>query len=81
MLGEVEVGHDEPHKDDDGTETKQVEGDLLEEGHVKHVCEDADAIVVPILEHKDKSDSLSTVLYKITRWYGFLAEPDIRKSV
>lgn len=62
MFGEVEVGHDEPHKDDDGAKTKQVEGDLLEEGHVKHVGEDADAIVVPILEHRDKSDILQCYL-------------------
>lgn len=50
MLSEIEIGNNEPDEQNDGAEAHQVESHLPEEGHVEHVREAADAVVIPFLE-------------------------------
>ena len=61
MLSKIEVRHDEPDEKENGTQTQEVEGHTLEEVHVDHVREAADAIIVPFLEDN-----------KLNEWGKFL---------
>lgn len=64
MFSEVEVRYDEPHEQNDGAKAQEVERHPLEERHIKHVREAADAVIVPLLENKIEESYNYKVLNK-----------------
>lgn len=55
VLSQIEVRHYEPHKQDNGAKTEQIESHLLEEFHIEHVSEAVQAVVVPVLKNEERN--------------------------